>query len=138
MIDIRLVDEAPDVKACTEWLLETECGGIDIFIGKIRSINDGKHVVQISFEAYKPMALKELKHITDHVSEQWKVARILIHHRLGMLRAGDIPVIVGVSASHRAEAFEACRYIIDTLKQNVPIWKKEYYENGSVWINAHA
>jgi molybdopterin synthase catalytic subunit len=108
-----------------------------LFIGRVRSETLGNKVVQLEFEAYAQMALKELKLITDHVIATWNVQKVLVHHRLGVLRVGDIPVIIAVSADHRDAAFDACRYIIDTLKRTVPIWKKEIYEDGEVWVAAH-
>ena len=124
-------------RECVDWIMDSECGGIDLFIGRVRSETLGNKVVQLEFESYEQMAVKELKLITDHVIATWSVQKVLVHHRLGVLRVGDIPVIIAVSAEHRDAAFDACRYIIDTLKRTVPIWKKEIYEDGEVWVAAH-
>jgi molybdopterin synthase catalytic subunit len=83
------------------------------------------------------MAIKEMEKIADQAYQQWPVQKILIHHRVGVLQIGEIPVIIAVSAAHRDAAFEACRFLIDTLKQTVPIWKREIFEDGEVWVAAH-
>jgi len=83
------------------------------------------------------MALSEFNKIAQQAFEKWPAQKIAIHHRVGILQIGEIPVIIAVAAAHRDAAFEACRYIIDTLKQTVPIWKKEIFEDGEVWVAAH-
>ena len=83
------------------------------------------------------MALKEMEKIAQQAYSKWPVQKILVHHRTGVLQVGEIPVIIAVAAAHRDAAFDACRYIIDTLKQTVPIWKKEIFEDGEVWVAAH-
>ena len=114
-----------------------ECGGINVFVGTVRNITKGKTVVRLEFEAYETMALSEMNKIAKNVFKEFKVQKILIHHRTGILYPGDVPVVIAVSAAHRDAAFMACRYIIDTLKQTVPIWKKEVFEDGEVWVAAH-
>lgn len=108
-----------------------------MFIGTVRNATKGKPVMRLEFEAYEPMAVAEMGKITQQVFEKWPANKILIHHRTGILEVGEVPVIIAVSAAHRAAAFEACRFIIDTLKQTVPIWKKEIFEDGEVWVAAH-
>jgi molybdopterin synthase catalytic subunit len=108
-----------------------------VFIGTVRNATKAKTVVCLEFEAYEPMALAEMEKIIRQAFEKWPVQKALIHHRVGVLQVGEVPVIIAVSAAHRAAAFEACRYIIDTLKQTVPIWKKEIFEDGEVWVAAH-
>lgn len=112
-------------------------GGIDVFIGTVRNATKGKAVVRLEFEAYEAMAITEMEKIAKKTIEKWPVQKLLIHHRTGILAVGEVPVIIAVSAAHRAAAFEACRYVIDTLKQTVPIWKKEIFEDGEVWVAAH-
>ena len=114
-----------------------DTGGIDVFIGTVRNATKGKPVIRLEFEAYEPMAIAELEKIVKQVTDQWPVQKVLIHHRTGILQVGEVPVIIAVSAVHRAAAFDACRYIIDTLKETVPIWKKEVFEDGEVWVAAH-
>ncbi|SHM15767.1 molybdopterin synthase catalytic subunit [Mucilaginibacter sp. OK098] len=117
--------------------MSPESGGIDVFIGTVRNATKGKKVIKLEFEAYEPMAIAEMEKIAKQAFEKWPVQRVLIHHRTGVLEVGEVPVVIAVSAAHRAAAFDACRYIIDTLKQTVPIWKKEIFEDGEVWVAAH-
>jgi molybdopterin synthase catalytic subunit len=114
-----------------------ESGGIDVFIGTVRNATKGKAVLRLEFEAYEKMAFAEMEKIAAEAISKWPIQRLLIHHRTGTLVVGEVPVIIAVSTAHRAAAFEACRYVIDTLKQTVPIWKKEIFEDGEVWVAAH-
>jgi molybdopterin synthase catalytic subunit len=117
--------------------MSPESGGIDVFIGTVRNTTKGKKVIKLEFEAYEPMAIAEMEKIAKQAFEQWPVQKVLIHHRTGVLEVGEVPVVIAVSAAHRAAAFDACRFIIDTLKQTVPIWKKEIFEDGEIWVAAH-
>jgi len=125
------------MQSCIDWVMSPQSGGIDVFIGTVRNATKGKAVVRLDFEAYEPMALKEMEKIAAQAFEKWPVQKLLIHHRVGTLAVGEIPVIIAVSCAHRDAAFEACRFVIDTLKQTVPIWKKEVFEDGEVWVAAH-
>jgi molybdopterin synthase catalytic subunit len=136
-LDIKISDAPLDISSCIDWVRSKECGGIDIFIGTVRDITKNKRVVRLEFEAYEKMAISEMKKIADDALQKWTVQKILIHHRVGILEPGEIPVIIAVAAAHRDAAFVACRYIIDTLKQTVPIWKKEIFDDGEVWVAAH-
>ena len=126
-----------DIAACSTWLMSPECGGIDLFIGTVRNSTQGKSVVRLEFEAYEKMALAEMAKIARYAIENWPLQKILIHHRTGILAVGEVPVIIGAAAAHRDAAFDACRYAIDTLKQTVPIWKKEVFDDGECWVAAH-
>lgn len=140
MIDkifIRISEGLLNVSECIEWIKTPDTGGIDVFIGTVRNATKGKEVLRLEFEAYESMALKEMQKIAIQSFEQWPLKKVLIHHRTGILKVGDIPVIIAVSAAHRDAAFDACRYIIDTLKQTVPIWKKEVFADGEQWVAAH-
>lgn len=137
MIQVQLSGEALDIQACVNYVSAPEAGGIDVFIGTVRNATKGKQVVRLEFEAYEGMAIKEMQRIAAETMKQFSVFRISIHHRVGILQIGEVPVVIAVSAAHRAAAFEACRYIIDTLKGHVPIWKKEVFEDGAVWVAAH-
>ena len=117
--------------------MSPESGGIDVFIGTVRNATKGKQVIRLEFEAYEPMALAEMEKIVKQAFDTWPVQKALIYHRTGVLEVGEVPVVIAVSAAHRAAAFDACRYIIDTLKETVPIWKKEIFEDGEVWVAAH-
>jgi len=134
---ILLSAETLNIQSCIDWIMSPESGGIDVFIGTVRNATKGKPVLKLDFEAYEPMAISEMEKIAQEAFEKWPVQKVLIHHRTGTLQVGEVPVIIAVSAAHRDAAFEACRYIIDTLKQTVPIWKKEAFEDGEVWVAAH-
>ena len=136
-INIEITAEPLMIQECINWVMLPESGGIDVFIGTVRNATKGKKVLRLEFEAYEPMAISEINKITDQVFINWPVQKVLVHHRTGVLKVGEVPVIIAVSAAHRAAAFEACRYIIDTLKDTVPIWKKEMFEDGEVWVAAH-
>jgi molybdopterin synthase catalytic subunit len=137
MTDLKISSEPLNIPSCIEWVMSPQCGGIDVFIGTVRAATKGKAVVRLEFETYERMALSEMQKIADDILAQWPVYKILIHHRTGILAVGEVPVVIAVSAAHRDAAFDACRYAIDTLKQTVPIWKKEVFENGEHWVAAH-
>ena len=137
MIDILLTEDALTTDAVQLWTEEEGSGGTCIFVGTVRNITSDKTVIRLEFEAFEPMAVKEMRKIAEQACAKWPVQRIAIHHRLGSLAIGEIPVIIAVACAHRASAFEACRYCIDTLKETVPIWKKEIFEDGEVWVAAH-
>jgi len=112
------------------------CGGYVAFEGWVRNSNEGKTVLRLEYEAFAPLAIREGQRILTHARERFGVAHAFCAHRVGDLRIGELAVWVGVSAAHRGEAFEACRYIIDQIKHRVPIWKKEHYQDGdSGWVN---
>ncbi len=136
-VDIKILDQDLDIQACIDWVMAAQSGGINVFVGTVRAETKGKKVVRLEFEAYESMALKEMQKIATEVLVKWPVHKIVIHHRYGVLEVGEVPVVIAVSAAHRDSAFEACRYIIDTLKTTVPIWKKEIFDDGEVWVAAH-
>ncbi len=109
-------------------------GGTVLFLGCVRDHANGQHVVALEYEAYEPMALRQMEHLQEEVCKRWPVRRIAMVHRLGYMKVGEISIAIAVSCAHRAEAFEACRFAIDTLKHTVPIWKKEYRPDGSYWV----
>lgn len=137
MVDLKITIEKLNITNCIDWVMTSQAGGIDVFIGTVRDQTKGKRVVRLEFEAYEKMALNEMKKIANEIMQRWPLHKVLIHHRVGILEVGEVPVVIAVSASHRAAAFEACRYAIDTLKQTVPIWKKEIFEDGEEWVAAH-
>jgi molybdopterin synthase catalytic subunit len=136
-INIEISKDTLDIATCINWVISPQCGGIDVFIGTVRNATKGKQVMRLEFEAYESMALKEMRKIAEQAMEKWAINKILIHHRVGVLDVGEVPVVIAVAAAHRDAAFDACRYAIDTLKQTVPIWKKEVFEDGEVWVAAH-
>lgn len=137
MIEVKITEEPIDIQHCLYAAQSPESGGINIFIGTVRSATKGKHVEHLEFEAYGRMAEKELHKIAKLVHEQWPVHKIIVHHRTGLLKVGEAAVVIAVSSAHRDTAFTACRYIIDMLKQTVPIWKKEVFDDGETWVAAH-
>ena len=135
--NIQLTATTIDIQECINSVLSPQCGGIDVFIGTVRDNTRGKKVLRLEFEAYDIMAVSEMYKIADKAAAKWPLHKILIQHRTGILNVGEVPVVIAVAAAHRGAAFEACRYIIDTLKETVPIWKKEVFEDGSEWVAAH-
>lgn len=109
-------------------------GGLVTFTGAVRNHSHGKSVTKLEYEAYAPMAEKKLAQIGAQALEKWPGTRVAVVHRVGTLAPGDLAVVIAVSAPHRKEAFRACEYVIDRLKEDVPIWKKEYASDGEVWV----
>ena len=134
---IKITSEKLDLQECYSFVEDYACGGISVFVGTVRNDTQGKEVKQLDFSTYKPMAIKEMQKIADLALEKFDVKKIAIHHAEGMLQIRDVPVIITVSSKHRKAAFEACEFAIDTLKETVPIWKKEHFSDGEVWVNAH-
>ena len=136
-ISIKLTSDTLSLQECYAFVEDPSCGGVDVFIGTVRNHTAKKTVNQLDFSAYGPMALKEMEKIARHALAKFEAHKIAIHHAEGILKIGDIPVIIAVSAAHRTAAFEACKFAIDRLKETVPIWKKEHFEDGEIWVNAH-
>lgn len=115
-------------------------GAIVVMSGTVRNQTDGQPVVSLEYQAYQPMAIAIFQSIAAQMRATWQdVNRVVIHHRIGHLKIGEISVLVAVGCPHRSEAFAACRYAIDTLKHNAPIWKKEHFSNGSsTWVSIGA
>jgi molybdopterin synthase catalytic subunit len=134
---IKITDKKLDLAFCYDFVTDNACGGIAAFIGTVRNDTKGKEVLQLDFSAYEPMAIKEMQKIAVLALDKFNIQKIAIHHATGMLQIGDVPVIITASSKHRKDAFLACEFAIDTLKETVPIWKKEYFTDGEVWVNAH-
>ena len=115
-------------------------GAVVVMSGMVRNQTDGKSVIALEYQSYQPMAIKVFEQIATEVRRQWpEVKTIVIHHRVGRLKIGEISVLVAIGCPHRSEAFEACRYSIDTLKHTAPIWKKELWGDGSSsWVSIGA
>ena len=111
-------------------------GALATFVGTTRDTNDGRRVIRLEYECYPGMAEKEMAKIGHQVLERWPVKKVAMIHRLGRVDIGEASVAIAVSSSHRHAAFEACHYAINQLKETVPIWKKELYEGGEVWIGS--
>jgi molybdopterin synthase catalytic subunit len=132
------ISEQPlDAGAVVNRVLGPDAGGVVTFVGTVRDASRGHAIRHLEYEAYPEMAERELAKICDEAAEQWG-ARVAIAHRVGHLAIGDVAVVVAAAAKHRAEAFAACRFAIDTLKVRVPIWKKEFAESGEYWVEDHA
>ncbi|NNE30627.1 MAG: molybdenum cofactor biosynthesis protein MoaE [Saprospiraceae bacterium] len=136
-IDIQILDQPIDTKAVEAFVQDDTCGGIVSFVGTVRNQTQKKRVVHLEFESYDAMALKEMRKIAQTILDRWPAKKVSFHHRKGRLMIGEVAVAISVSCPHRAQAFEACEYAIDTLKETVPIWKKEVFEDGEVWVAAH-
>ena len=134
---IKITSEKLNLDKCYEFVTDDSCGGIVAFVGAVRNSTQKKEVIQLEFSTYQAMAVKEMQYIAEIALKKFSIKKIAIHHAEGMLQIGDIPVIIVVSAPHRKAAFEACEFAIDTLKETVPIWKKEHFSDGEVWVNAH-
>jgi len=131
---IQLTREPLNRTALIRAVSHPSIGSIVVFEGVVRDNAYGKQVQYLEYEVYEEMAVEQLRTIITQVQQRWGVERVAVAHRFGRLEIGEASVLIVVASPHRNEAFEACRYIIDTLKRTVPIWKKEVTTNGEVWI----
>jgi molybdopterin converting factor subunit 1 len=131
---ITIAREPIDVAALEHAAGDPAAGAIVTFAGITRRENAGRNVIRLEYEAYEAMALSEMRKIAREAGERWPIVRIAVAHRIGVVEIGETSVAIAVAAAHRGEAFEACRFAIDRLKEIVPIWKKEYFEGGEMWI----
>jgi molybdopterin synthase catalytic subunit len=113
---------------------EANAGAIASFLGLVRSPNQGRRVLHLDYEAYEPLAIRVFERIRDEVLAEWPDAVLALHHRVGRLQPGEVSVAIVVASLHRAAGFAACRYVIERVKQVAPIWKRESFEGGDVWI----
>jgi molybdopterin synthase catalytic subunit len=134
---ITLSETPLDVQQIIQAATRLQAGAVNAFIGTVRDNAKGKQVLRLEYEAYESMAVAEIQKIVDAAATKWPLQAYAISHRVGVLRPGEVAVVVAVSTPHRADSFAACQYIIDTLKETVPIWKKEVLEDGEEWISAH-
>ena len=134
---ITLTDKTIDVQQVIHSVSTNDAGALNVFVGTVRNNAKGKNVIRLEFEAYETMAIAEMKIITEEAFRKWPLLKCSISHRVGVLVPGETAVVIAVSCPHRKESFEACQYIIDTLKMTVPIWKKEVFEGGEEWVSAH-
>jgi molybdopterin synthase catalytic subunit len=132
---IRVTAEPLSADALADAVTVPEAGGVVVFLGVVRNNNAGRRVVALEYEAHVPMAEAKMKEIGEAVYRRWPdVQQVAMAHRIGRLAIGDASVIIAVSAAHRQQAFEACHFAIDRLKETVPIWKREIFEDGAVWV----
>jgi len=134
---IHLTQDPLDTDKVVSLVCRADLGGVNVFIDEDRDQTKGKKVLRLEYEAYEPMAVAEMTKIANMVTEQWPQAMIAIHHRVGILQIGDAAVVIAVATPHRDQAFAACKFAIDTLKEQVPIWKKEIFEDGEQWVSAN-
>jgi molybdopterin synthase catalytic subunit len=131
----QLVHEPIDMSSIVGLLRASEDGAVVTFDGFVRRQSHNRPTLYLEYEAYESMALAKMRGIGAQLHEKFAIHRFAMIHRLGRLEIGETSFFIAVSAPHRAAAFEACRYAIDTLKRTVPIWKKEYFEDGAVWAD---
>jgi len=133
---IQLTRDAIDHANLTERVRRSDCGAVVTFLGTVRDLTGDQVTVALDYEAYPGMAEKKMAEIERDTRERWPVGEMMMAHRLGHMAVGEISVAVAVSCPHRAQAFEACRYAIDRLKELVPIWKKEHWADGTTeWVH---
>jgi molybdopterin synthase catalytic subunit len=130
----RVTREPIDLQELVKRVTDPSAGAIATFIGTTRNHNEGRKVIALDYEAYPEMAEKELERIGEEAKQKWQIERMAITHRIGPVEITEPSVIIAVSAAHRDDAFQACRFAIEEIKKTVPIWKKEVFEGGEVWI----
>lgn len=122
------------IQEVVDKVVQREAGAINTFIGTVRELTYGKKTLYLIYEAYESMAVKKLQQIGDEIKNRWHGAEVAITHRVGKLDITDIAVVIAVSTPHRADSYEANRYAIERIKEIVPIWKKEHWEDGQEWV----
>ncbi len=130
----ELTTEPLNVGEIARRVVPSECGATVTLDGYVRQFTKGQETLYLEYEAYQPMALKEMGKLIQSAKEQFEIANVGLVHRLGRMEIGETSVVIAVAAPHRRAAFEACEWLIKELKRTVPIWKKEYYAGGEVWI----
>lgn len=130
----EISQEPINTQSVIDKVVQREAGAITTFIGTVRELTYGKKTLYLVYESYEPMAVKKLEQIGQEIEEKWSGSKVAITHRVGKLDITDIAVVIAVSTPHRADSYEANRYAIERIKQIVPIWKKEHWEDGQEWI----
>lgn len=134
---VHITNSPIDTQMVIDLVKTDSSGAVNVFIGTVRNSTKNKEVVGLEFESYESMAIKEIDKIISAAKKRWPVNEMAIYHRVGSLAIGDVPVVIAVSTPHRRQGFEACQFAIDTLKETVPIWKKEIFADGEEWVSAH-
>jgi molybdopterin synthase catalytic subunit/molybdopterin converting factor small subunit len=132
---VALVQEQIQADTLVNQLKHGEDGAVVVFDGIVRNNTRGRHTLYLVYEAYEEMALKQMHALAQEVGQRFAIRDVALVHRLGKLEVGETSVLIAVASAHRAAAFDACRWLIDTLKKTVPIWKKEHFEDGAVWAD---
>jgi molybdopterin synthase catalytic subunit len=133
-----LTDQPIQINELVRFVTQAKSGAIVTFIGTTRDHNEGRRVLALSYEAYAGMAEKELERVGREAKERWNIEKMAIVHRVGRVDIGQASVAIAVSSAHRNDAFEACRFAIEEIKRSVPIWKKELFEGGELWIGTQS
>ncbi|NIO07086.1 MAG: molybdenum cofactor biosynthesis protein MoaE [Deltaproteobacteria bacterium] len=133
-----VTEKTLDLQPLVDFVSDPTAGAVATFIGTARNHNEGRKVLALEYEAYPEMAEKVLAQLGEEAQAKWELCRVAIAHRLGPVQIGEASVMIAVSAAHRADAFAACRYAIEEIKKRVPIWKKEVFEGGEVWIGTQS
>ena len=123
-----------DAAQIAESVADPACGAVVTFLGTVRNHNAGRTVLYLEYEAFVPLAVKSFERIAHEAADRWPSVALAIHHRTGRLEIGDVSVVIAAASPHRADAFAASRYAIERIKQISPIWKREHFEGGEVWI----
>ena len=134
----RVTNQALQLQELVDFVTDPEAGAIATFIGTTRNHNEGRKVIALDYEAYPEMAEKELLRLGAEAKKKWPICRMAIVHRIGPVQITEPSVMIAVSAAHREAAFAACRFAIEEIKKTVPIWKKEVYEGGEIWIGTQS
>ena len=130
----RVSADPLDAEAVSAIVSSSDCGAVTTFVGMVRDEHGGRRVLWLEYQAYAPLAVKAFKRIDEEAGERWPSIALAIHHRVGRVEIGEPSVVIAAASPHRAEAFAACRYAIERIKQIAPIWKHEHFEGGAVWI----
>ena len=133
---ITITETQLDIQSFTDYVLGDQNGAVNTFLGVTRNSTDGRAVVKLEYECYLPMAQKKLVEIKDEAARKWEISSVAIGHRIGTLDIGETSLVVAVSGPHRTAVFEVCQYIVDRIKEIVPIWKKEFFEDGAIWVES--
>ncbi|HXW04776.1 MAG TPA: molybdenum cofactor biosynthesis protein MoaE [Vicinamibacterales bacterium] len=130
----RVTGNELDARAAAQLVADGTCGAVATFVGLVRDHNLGRRVRWLEYEAYAPLALRAFERIAGEAAARWPSVRLAVHHRIGRVEIGEASVVIAAAAPHRADAFAACRYAIERVKQIAPVWKHEHFEGGDVWI----
>ncbi len=133
---IKITEKPIDIQKVIDTASSLGAGAVNVFVGTVRNNAHGKNVLWLEYEAYESMAVSEIRKIIDEASHRWPLLGWAVSHRIGTLKPGEVAVVVAVSAPHRKQAFEACEFIIDAVKEKAPIFKKEIFEDGEEWVSA--
>ena len=133
---IRITNDPLDAALAVSQVESPAAGAVAVFVGVTRNNTAGREVLFLEYEAYRPMADDQLRRVADEMRERWELQGVAIHHRLGRLEIGEASLVVAASSAHRQAAFEACHFSVDRIKQIVPIWKKEFFVGGEVWVGS--